>query len=41
MLSKSQARLFFIGGTVFFTVIFVGLTVDTVRQVPKLSKPLM
>ena len=38
MLSKSQARLFFIGGTVFFTVIFVGLTVDTVRQVPKLSK---
>lgn len=38
MLSKSQARLFFIGGTVFFTVIFVGLTVDTVRQVPKLSR---
>lgn len=38
MLSKSQARLFFIGGTIFFTVIFVGLTVDTVRQVPKLSR---
>lgn len=38
MLSKSQARLFFLGGTIFFTVIFVGLTVDTVRQVPKLSR---
>lgn len=37
MLSKSQARLFFLGGTIFFTVIFVGLTVDTIRQVPKLS----
>lgn len=38
MLSKSQARFFFLGGTIFFTVIFVGLTVDTVRQVPKLSR---
>lgn len=37
MLSKSQARLFFVGGTVFFTAIFLALTVDTVRQVPARS----
>ena len=37
MLSKSQARAFFFGGTVFFSGIFVALTVDTVRQVPSLS----
>lgn len=37
MLSKSQARLFFLGGTLFFTVIFIALTVDTVLQVPKIS----
>ena len=35
MLSKSQARLFFLGGTAFFTVIFLLLTVDTLRQVPE------
>jgi len=34
MLSKSQARLFFIGGTLLFSVLFLFLTVDTVRQVP-------
>jgi len=33
MLSKSQARLFFIGGTVFFSGIFLMLTVDTLAQV--------
>ena len=37
MLSKSQARLFFLGGTLFFSAIFIGLTIDTVRQVPALS----
>lgn len=37
MLSKSQARLFFLGGTLFFSAIFIALTVDTVRQVPALS----
>lgn len=37
LLSKSQARLFFVGGTIFFSVIFIALTVDTVRQMPALS----
>jgi nitric oxide reductase subunit C len=37
VLSKSQARLFFLGGTALFTAIFVALTVDTLRQVPALS----
>lgn len=31
MLSKSQARAFFVGGTALFSVIFLGLTVDTLR----------
>lgn len=35
MLSKSQARLFFLGGTILFSVLFLFLTVDTIRQVPK------
>lgn len=35
MLTKSQARWFFIGGTIFFSVIFVVLTIDTVRQIPE------
>jgi len=33
MLSKSQARLFFIGGTVFFSAIFLALTFDTMGQI--------
>ena len=37
MLSKSQARLFFLGGTAFFFAIFLFLTVDTLRQVPERS----
>ena len=37
MLSKSAARLFFILGTVFFSLVFLGLTVDTLRQVPERS----
>lgn len=35
MLSKSQARAFFIGGTFLFSAIFLWLTVDTLRQIPK------
>ena len=38
MLSKSQARLFFLGGTVLFSLLFLFLTVDTVRQVPDQTK---
>lgn len=37
MLSKSQARAFFLGGTAVFSVVFLWLTVDTIRQVPKQS----
>jgi nitric oxide reductase subunit C len=37
VLSKSQARLFFLGGTLFFSVIFIALTVDTLRQIPARS----
>ena len=37
MLSKSQARIFFLGGTIFFSAIFLFLTVDTLRQVPERS----
>jgi nitric oxide reductase subunit C len=32
MLSKSQARAFFLGGTFIFSAVFIILTVDTVRQ---------
>lgn len=35
MLSKSQARLFFFGGTIFFSSIFLFLTFDTLRQIPE------
>ena len=34
MLSKSQARLFFVGGTLFFGAIFIFLTIDTLREIP-------
>jgi len=34
MLSKSQARWFFVGGTIFFFAIFLFLTVDTMREIP-------
>ncbi len=37
MLSKSQARLFFVGATVGFSGVFLWLTVDTVMQVPERS----
>lgn len=36
MLSKKQAKIFFLGGTLLFLVIFLGLTVDTlVNGVPR------
>lgn len=35
MLTKSQARWFFIAGTVFFSGIFLVLTADTLRQIPE------
>jgi nitric oxide reductase subunit C len=37
MLSKSQAKLFFLGGTLMFSLVFLWLTVDTIRQTPKRS----
>ncbi len=37
MLSKSQARTFFIGFTTLFSGVFLFLTVDTIRQVPERS----
>jgi len=37
MLSKSQARAFFLGGTAVFTAAFLALTVDSMRQVPALT----
>lgn len=35
MLTKSQARLFFLGGTIFFGAIFVFLTIDTLGEIPE------
>lgn len=35
MLSKSQAKAFFIFGTAAFSAIFVGLTIDTFQRIPK------
>lgn len=35
MLSKSQARAFFVVGTIGFSAIFVGLTIDTFQRIPK------
>ena len=37
MLSKSQARAFFLGGTGVFAAAFLALTYDSHRQVPKLT----
>jgi nitric oxide reductase subunit C len=34
MLSKSQARAFFFGGTGLFTIAFLALTYDSMRQLP-------
>jgi nitric oxide reductase subunit C len=38
MLSKSQAKIFFLAGTGIFGAIFLALTVDSMRQVPKLTR---
>jgi nitric oxide reductase subunit C len=38
MLSKSQARAFFLGGTLFFSLVFIILTIDTMRQIPVQTK---
>lgn len=35
MLSKSQARMFFLGGTILCSVAFIGLTLDTFNRIPK------
>lgn len=35
MLSKSQARAFFFGGTGVFAIAFIALTIDSMRQVPR------
>ncbi len=35
MLSKSTARNFFLGTTILFSLVFLGMTVDTIRQTPK------
>lgn len=36
-ITKGMARNIYFGGSLFATLIFAGLTMDTVRQVPKLS----
>jgi nitric oxide reductase subunit C len=38
MLSKSAARTLFLIGTIGFSVIFLGLTVDTISRVPDQTK---
>ena len=39
MLSKSQAKFFFLGGSAFFILIFLGLSIDTiVTEMPKLTR---
>lgn len=40
MLSKSQAKLFFLSGTAVFSLAFLGLTVDSLAQVPARSNEL-
>jgi nitric oxide reductase subunit C len=34
MLSKSAARAFFLSGTLLFSAVFIGLTVDTFQRIP-------
>src|SRR6478735_3114272 len=38
MLSKSQARAFFLGGTGVFSLAFLALTYDSHKQIPHLTK---
>src|SRR5262245_22041299 len=35
MLTKSQARTFFVGGTVLFTAVFLALTIDSHTKIPR------
>ena len=37
MLSRYQARSFFLVGTAVMSIVFIGLTIDTFRQIPKLT----
>ncbi len=37
MMSRSQARMFFVGGTILFSLVFLFLTVDTLIKVPDLT----
>ena len=37
MLSKSQAKAFFLGGTGLFSAAFIALSVDSMRQIPALT----
>ena len=37
MLSKSQARVFFLGGTGVFTAAFLALSYDSMQQMPKMT----
>jgi len=37
MLSKSQAKVFFLGGTGLFSAIFIALSIDSMRQIPALT----
>ena len=37
MLSKSQARAFFLGGTGIFTAAFLALSYDSIQQMPKMT----
>lgn len=39
-MSKKTARNIFIGGTVIFWIIFVGLTVDTMKKIDRRSPPI-
>lgn len=38
MFSRSQAKAFFIYGTTICSVVFIGLTIDTFRQMPEITK---
>lgn len=38
MLTKSQARAFFLGGTLLCSVAFIGLTIDTFQRIPEQTR---
>lgn len=37
MMTRSQARMFFVGGTILFSLVFLFLTVDTLTKVPDIT----